>query len=311
MAGTVAQGYRVVTPVSIAAMRPTQAAAAPAGHVTPSPWDRLGINIPSIGVDFDWWRRTAKRAEEIGVGSAWCWDHFVSRGTKSDPVLELWTTLTAAAASTRRIRLGSFVANVMNRHPALLARMTATFQQVSGGRLILGMGIGGHRAEQAAYGMPFPDAAERAARLEEAVPVLRELWTGGPVTRASRFYPLEAAWASPRPDPAPPIVIGGQTRAGARLAARIGDGWTAFETFARDLPLFEETLSRVGRERSEVATYAAFRVDVETGKEGEVWLADPRGELARWRARGADHVIVNPRRSHQVEPFLEALARTG
>ncbi len=292
-------------------MPPTEGIAAPVGQPTPTPWDRLGINIPTIGVEIEWWRRVAMRAEEVGVGSAWCWDHFVSHGTKSDPVLELWTTLTAAAASTRRIRLGSFVANVMNRHPALLARMAATFQQVSGGRLILGIGIGGHRAEHLAYGMAFPDAAERAARLEEAVAVLRALWTGGPVSRAGRIYPLEAAWAFPRPDPAPPIVIGGQTRAGARLAARVGDGWTAFETFARDLPLFEETLSRVGRTRAEVSTYSAFRVDVEAGKDGDVWLVDPRGELERWRARGADHVIVNPRRNHQVEPFLEALARAG
>jgi len=290
-------------------MPPTEGTATPTAHETPSPWDRLGINIPSIGVDFGWWRRVAERAEEIGIGSAWCWDHFVSRGTKSDPVLEMWTTLTAVAATTRRIRLGSFVANMMNRHPALLARMAATFQEVSGGRLILGLGIGGYRAEHAAYGMPFPDAAERAARLEEAVAVLRALWTGGPVTRASHFYPLEGAWASPRPDPAPPIVVGGQTRTGTRLAARIADGWTAFDTFARDLPLFEETLSRVGRKREGVSTYAAFRVDVEAGKEGEVWLTDPHGELARWRARGADHVIANPRRSDQVDPSLEALAR--
>jgi len=309
MAGTVIEGYRVVTPVSIAAMPLSDGAAAPADHVTPPPWDRLGVNIPSIGVDVDWWRGVAMRAEEIGVGSAWCWDHFISRGTKSDPVLELWTTLTAAATSTRRIRLGSFVANVMNRHPALLARMAATFQEVSGGRLILGMGIGGYRAEHLAYGMPFPDAAERAARLEDAVAVLRALWTGGPVTRASPFYPLERAWGYPRPEPAPPIVIGGQTRTGARLAARIADGWTAFETFARDLPAFEETLRRLGRSRADVATYAALRVDVEEGRDGEVWLTDPRAELGRWRARGADHVIVNPRRRHQVEPFLEALER--
>jgi len=308
MAGTVAEGNPLVTPGSIAAM-PHDEGALPGAPLAPSPWDRLGINIPSIGVDFGWWREVARRAEEIGVGSAWCWDHFISRGTKSDAVLELWTTLSATAPATSRIRLGSFVANVMNRHPALLARMAATFQQASGGRLILGIGIGGHRAEHLAYGMPFPDAAERAARLEEAVAVLRALWAGGPVTRAGRFYPLQGAWASPRPDPAPPIVVGGQTRAGARLAARIGNGWTAFETFARDLPVFEETLLRAGRRREDVATYAAFRVDVEAGRDGASWLVDPRAELERWRALGADHVIVNPRRKHQVEPFLAALAR--
>lgn len=281
----------------------------PAAPSAGAQWARLGINIPSIGVDFDWWRGMAERAEEVGLGSAWCWDHFISRGTKSDPVLEVWTTLTAVAAVTRRIRLGSFVANVMNRHPAVLARMAATFQQVSGGRLILGLGIGGNRAEEVAYGIPFPGVPERAARLEEAVAVLRALWTGGPVTRAGRFYPLRDAWASPPLDPAPPVVIGGETRAGARLAGLVADGWTAFETFQRDLPHFEKALRTAGRWREDVTTFAAFRVNVEAGGDGEAWLADPAAELARWRARGADHVIVNPRRRHQVEPFLDALGR--
>lgn len=273
-----------------------------------SRYARLGINLPAIGVSVRWWVEAARRAESFGLEGAWCWDHFVSRGRLSDPVVEAWTTLTATAAATERIRVGSFVANVMNRHPAVLARMAATLQELSGGRLVLGIGIGGHPAEHHAYGIPFPPAAERAARLEEAVAVLRALWTGGPVTLEGRFYPLTDAHAFPVPRPAPPIVVGGETRAGARLAARIGDGWTAFETFERDLPVFEETLAAQGRSRAEVETFAAIRWDPPAfGR--DPWLDDPLAELARWREHGADHVILAPLRASQVDPLLEALVR--
>ena len=154
--------------------------------------------------------------------TAWAWDHFVSRGELDDPVLECWTTLAATAARTRQLRVGSFVSNVMNRHPAVLARMAATLSDLSGGRLELGIGIGGHPAEHQAYGIPFPDPAERAAHLEEAVQVLRLLFGGGPVDFDGRFYQLSAAHAFPAPQPPPRITIGGEKPAGARLAARIG-----------------------------------------------------------------------------------------
>ena len=153
----------------------------------------------------------------------------MGRGDLTVPVVEGWTALAMAAGATTRISLGSFVLNVVNRHPAVVARMASTLQIASGGRLILGIGIGGHPKEHAAYGIEFPPPPERVARLEEAVAVIRALWTGGPVTRESPYYPLVEAYARPVPDPAPPIIIGGETPAGARLAARIGDGWTSFE----------------------------------------------------------------------------------
>jgi alkanesulfonate monooxygenase SsuD/methylene tetrahydromethanopterin reductase-like flavin-dependent oxidoreductase (luciferase family) len=90
------------------------------------------------------------------------------------------------------------------------------------------------------------------ARLEEAVAVIRALWTGGPVTRESPYYPLVEATAFPVPVPPPPIVIGGKTAAGTRLAARIGDGWTAFEdNFEANLPLYLESLATGGRRRED------------------------------------------------------------
>jgi len=124
------------------------------------------VSLRTIGVSFAWWREQALRLEEAGYAGVAAWDHFVSRGVRSDPVLEAWTTLAAVGAVTSRIGLMTFVANVANRHPAVLARMATTLQEATTGRLVLGIGIGGHAAEHAAYGIPFPPAEERLARLE-------------------------------------------------------------------------------------------------------------------------------------------------
>ena len=161
----------------------------------------IGVCIRSIRAEPVWWLESARRLDAAGYQGLWCWDHFMGRGDLTVPTVESWTILAMAAAQTERVTVGPFVANVMNRHPAVLARMAGTLQIASGGRLVLGIGIGGAPREHAAYGMEFPDVKERVARLEEAVAVIRALWTGGPVTRPSPFYPLADATAFPVPDP--------------------------------------------------------------------------------------------------------------
>jgi alkanesulfonate monooxygenase SsuD/methylene tetrahydromethanopterin reductase-like flavin-dependent oxidoreductase (luciferase family) len=200
----------------------------------------------------------------------------------------------------------------MNRHPALLARMASTLQVASGGRLILGIGIGGAPREHAAYGMDFPEAPERVARLEEAVAVLRALWTGGPVTRPSPFYPLDEAYARPVATPPPPIVIGGETLAGARLAGRIGDGWTAFDVnFEANLPAYLESLEAAGRRRDEQRVIVGFQGDWLSDERiaGSPWVVDPRGTWARWREAGADGAIVLARTTEDVDELVAAVDR--
>ena len=177
----------------------------------------IGVVLGAVGVTTGWFVESARRLEAAGYAGIWSWDHFVSRGVKTDPILEAWTTLTATAMVTDRVTVGSFVTNVMNRHPAVLARMLATLQEASGGRVVLGIGIGGHPAEHQAYGIDFPPPAERARHLEEAVAVIRALWGGGPVTRPSDLYPLREAYAYPVPVPVPPILIGAGTPAGASM----------------------------------------------------------------------------------------------
>ena len=210
----------------------------------------IGVTIRTIRAEPAWWLESARRLDAAGYQGVWAWDHFVGQGARTVPVTECWTILAMTAGATQHATVGTFVVNVMNRHPAVLARMASTLQIASGGRLVLGMGIGGAPKEHAAYGIDFPDAAERVARLEEAIAVIRALWTGGPVTRESPYYPLADAYAHPVPTPPPPIIIGGETAAGARLAGRIGDGWSAFENnFEQNLPLYLEALGATGRPR--------------------------------------------------------------
>jgi len=273
---------------------------------------RVGVTIGSIGADAAWWLASARRLDEAGYAGIWCWDHFVGKGDRSVPVLEQWTILAAAAATTERIGIGTFVSNVMNRHPAVLARMAGTVQGIARGRLTLGIGIGGHPAEHRAYGIEFPEAAERAARLEEAIAVIRALWTGGPVTRPSPFYPLVDAVASPRPNPVPPILVGARTPAGIRLAARAGDGWSAeSDVFEALLPRYLEALAAAGRRRDEVRIVLGFgggRTGV-NALDGSPWVADPAGERARWRDAGADEVVLTARTDADIDALVRVAGR--
>src|SRR5256714_12993909 len=123
----------------------------------------------------------------------------MGQGDTTVPVVEGWTILSMAAAATQRATVGTFVVNVMNRHPAVLARMASTLQIASGGRLILGLGIGGAPREHKAYGIDFPEPQGRAARLEEAIGVPRAPWTGGPGGRASALFSVRQGTPVPGP----------------------------------------------------------------------------------------------------------------
>jgi alkanesulfonate monooxygenase SsuD/methylene tetrahydromethanopterin reductase-like flavin-dependent oxidoreductase (luciferase family) len=277
--------------------------------------DRLpiGVVLGAVGVDVRWWLDSARRLDAAGYAGVWSWDHFISRGVRTDPVLEAWTTLTAAAMVTERLTVGTFVANVMNRHPAVLARMAATLQEASGGRFTLGIGIGGHPAEHEAYGIDFPPPVERARHLEEAVAVLRALWSGGPVTRPSDLYPLRDAHAYPVPNPPPQILIGAGTPAGARLAARIGDGWAAeSDTFEDLMPRYLEALDAAGRDRAGQRIVLGFGGRRKRGADplaAEPLLVAPRAELARWRDVGADDLLLTARTTDDVDALVDAAER--
>jgi alkanesulfonate monooxygenase SsuD/methylene tetrahydromethanopterin reductase-like flavin-dependent oxidoreductase (luciferase family) len=272
----------------------------------------IGVCLRAIRAEPGWWLDSARRLDTAGYAGLWCWDHFTGRGDRTVPVVECWTILAMAAARTTRATVAPFVLNVMNRHPALVARMASTLQVASDSRLILGLGIGGGPGEHAAYGIPFPEAPERVARLEEAVAVIRALWTGGPVTRPSPYYPLANAFAHPVPDPPPRIVIGGETAAGARLAARIGDGWTAFDVnFEANLAPYLEALGAAERRREDQRLLVGFQGDwlADEPFRETPWFHDPRATWERWREAGADGAIVLARTPDDVDALVDAVER--
>jgi len=273
---------------------------------------RIGINPTTIGVSPRWWLRTAGWLEQAGFDAIYAWDHFLSRGDPRRAVLECWTTLAGTAAVTETATIGSFVSNVMNRHPSVLARMTANVAALAPGRLDVGIGIGGFAAEMAMLGIDFPPPAERVERLEEAVAILRALWSGGPVSYEGRWTRLTDAVAAPIPDPAPRIVIGGETPAGARLAARIGDAWTTNEReFERGLPAFEEALAAAGRQRADVSVIVALDLRPADEAVTDPILADMVGTAEAWREAGADEVILHWVRRDRIGEVLAAAERAS
>jgi alkanesulfonate monooxygenase SsuD/methylene tetrahydromethanopterin reductase-like flavin-dependent oxidoreductase (luciferase family) len=174
-------------------------------------------------------RDAAVAAEDAGFDGVWTWDHLRDTGGSAIGVPEAWTALTAIAAATRRVAIGPLVLNVVNRHPGLLANMAATLQELSGGRLLLGIGAGGGRdlpyaAEQQMIGLPVDSDPIRRGRLAEACQVLRRLWSGDASDFDGKHYRLSRPAGFLHPDPPPPIVIAGFGPRMAAAAGRHGDG---------------------------------------------------------------------------------------
>ena len=272
----------------------------------------IGVSLGSIGATASWWLESARRLDAAGYRGLWCWDHFVGKGSKTVPVVEQWTILAAAAGATSRIGLGTFVTNVMNRHPAVVARMASTLQDASGGRFTLGIGVGGAPAEHKAYGIDFPEVGERASRLEEAVAVIRALWTGGPVTRPSPFYPLAEAHAFPIPTPAPRILLGASSPRGLRIAARLGDGWAAeIDDFEKLMPVYREALAAEGRSLGDAHIALGFS----GGKSGQdalvdsPWIEAPGETWARYAELGVAEAIIDARTTNDVDALVRAADR--
>ncbi len=196
-----------------------------------SPPIRFGVQFSQQGTTWNDLVRAVTDAERLGFDSAWVYDHFMPIwGDADGPCLEGWTLLGALAARTSRIRLGVLVSGNTYRNPAVLAKMAATVDQVSNGRLILGIGAGWFEREHEAYGFTFGTAKERAERLAEALEVITLLFTADHPTFTGKYYSLDRAPFMPKPvqKPHPPIIIGGQGKQWiVPLVGRYADGWNA------------------------------------------------------------------------------------
>ena len=218
----------VVTAAALAGnlAQPRPAAAQSTGRL------RFGVQTPPQHVPYSQVQDVWLEADELGYDSAFGFDHFLPiLSDPTGPCLEGWTLLAALAAQTKRLKTGLLVTGNTYRNPALLAKMAATVDHVSGGRLILGMGAGWFQLEHDAFGIPFYTPGGRARRLVESVELIKMLFTQEKTTYAGKYYQLKDASFEPKPlqKPYPPILIGGMgPKVVQPLVARHADIWHFF-----------------------------------------------------------------------------------
>ena len=201
-------------------------------------------------------------ADRLGYHSATLYD------LMNAPALECWTALSALAAVTERIRLTPLVLANPYRPPALLAKMAATLDVISGGRLELGIGAGGDRGDHLASGYPFPSTRERVDMLEEGLELILRLWNGGAVSFQGRYYAVDGATVEPGPiqRPRPPILVGGHgeryvLRAAARYADVCNVGFEmSLDEHRSKLDILRGHCRDAGREPSEIEVSHNTRV---------------------------------------------------
>jgi alkanesulfonate monooxygenase SsuD/methylene tetrahydromethanopterin reductase-like flavin-dependent oxidoreductase (luciferase family) len=189
--------------------------------------------------------------------SLWVFDHFYGFRQPTDAYLESWSTLTWLAASFPQVMVGTIVLGVGYRHPQLLAKMSVSLQALSRGRLILGIGAGWRTEEYEAYGYPFSRSAVRIKQLEEAVTIIRKMWTETAPSFNGEHYQIKRAYCPPRPEPLPPIMIGGEgEQLMLPLIARQADWWNIGPTspaeYRRKRDVLQREAEAIGRDPGEI-----------------------------------------------------------
>ena len=188
--------------------------------------------------DFNRLVEIARECENLGYDSIWVYDHLSPFWVPSGQSLECWTLLSALAERTEKIKIGSLVANVNFRNPALLAKMSSTLDNISNGRLILGLGTGDRlsRRELTSYGYNFDSLEDRAAKLREAILILKAMWTEDKPSFDGKFYRIREAVNFPKPKqrPHPPIWIGGRHQKIIDIVAEIAEGWNYWGLSSQD-----------------------------------------------------------------------------
>jgi F420-dependent oxidoreductase-like protein len=265
----------------------------------------LGLQIPS----FTWpggaaeigprLGEIARAADEAGLASLWVMDHFFqiqAVGPAEREMLEGWSTLAFLAAHTRRISLGTLVTGVTYRHPGLLVKTATTLDVLSGGRAWLGIGAAWFEREHLGLGVPFPPRAERFERLEEALRIARQMWSGKIGAFKGQHYRLAETLCSPPPlaRPQPRVLIGGiGERKTLRLVARYADAWNAFDGIGlKELVRKRDVLlahcDAEGRDASEIECTTLGPLDLDARP-----LAQTVRHFKRLAEAGFGHAIVS------------------
>ncbi len=299
---------------------------------------KIGVQLPEVEREVRWAElvRMARLAEEVGLDSVWVGDHLLYDlpGVGPRGPWEAWTSLAALAEATERVELGPLVAATAFHQPQMLAKMAATVDEISGGRLVLGLGAGWNEREFRAFGFPYD---RRVSRFEEAFTIIRRLLREGQVDFQGRFYRADDCVLSPRgPRPqGPPLLIGSTGRRMLTITLPHADAWNVWwarfgntpEGFARQSRLVDEVCEEVGRDPAGIERTAAVLCQFPGGGGRIMGGQMPQGvrpvqgspqqmaeALAAFGAAGADHLqlVLDPITEDTVAalaPILEALGR--
>lgn len=230
----------------------------------------FGVFINPERPSYDLIRDEVLTAERLSFDSVWLSDHvFGLVGSPANPFYECWTTCSALAAETTRIKIGQLVLCNPFRHPPLLAKMGATLDSISGGRLILGLGTGWADDEFKGYGVPFEKPSTRVRRVAEAAQICRKMWTEEKASFTGKHYQIEEAYCFPQPvqKPHPPIMIAGSgEQLTLKSVARYAD-WSNFtawfgttEAFKGKVDVLSKHCDKVGRDINEITKSFAVYV---------------------------------------------------
>ena len=200
----------------------------------------------------------AQHVETTGWDGLWLADHFMpNEEDTSAPWPEAWTTLAALGATIPRIRLGTLVTGNTYRHPAVLAKMAATADHISGGRVVLGLGSGWQENEHEKYGIPFYTINNRLSRMEEACQIIKSLFSETSTTFDGKFYQLKDAPLEPKPvqKPLPLLIGGGGEKVTLRITAQYADEWNVWgnvDTLKHKMSVLDRHCESLGRDPSEI-----------------------------------------------------------
>lgn len=254
----------------------------------------------------------ARHVEATGWDGIWYADHFMPNAPDtSTPWPEAWMTLSAIGAMVPRLRVGTLVSGNTYRHPAVLAKMAATLDHITGGRVVLGLGSGWQENEHRQYGIPFYSVAERLQRLDEACAVIKALFTETSASYKGRFYNLEAASLEPKPvqSPLPLLIGGGGEQVTLKITARWADEWNVWgtpETLRQKMAILDGHCRALGRDPGSIKRSAVallFMSDdrsfIEKMRGTKMQQAaiigsvdEVRATVAEYAAAGVDELIV-------------------
>ncbi|MDW0183543.1 MAG: LLM class F420-dependent oxidoreductase [Nitrososphaeraceae archaeon] len=259
-------------------------------------------------------KKLATTAENNGFDSFWVMDHFHQIpmiGKVEEPMLESWTTLSVVAGLTTKIKLGTLVTGIMYRYPAILAKVAATLDVLSKGRLFMGIGAAWNEEESNAYGIHFPAASERMSRLEEAIQIIRKMWTEEPSASFNGiYYQIRNAYCNPKPiqKPSPPILVGGSgERKTLKIVAKYADACNLFgsaETVKRKLNILKEHCKSVGRDYNSILKTKLSIIVVEDEKQTsekkieQIFKGMPEEQIREFAIHGTPEEVIR-----QIESF--------